>query len=115
LVPAVISVTCVPRLTERAALELCLTGETFDAVRAAEIGLINRAADDLDAEVERYLGMLRSGGPQALAAIKPMLATVREHAHAWTQMAELSTRTFASEEGQEGLRAFAEKRPPKWA
>jgi methylglutaconyl-CoA hydratase len=115
LVPAVISVTCVPRMTERAALELFLTGETFDAARAAEVGLINRAVDDLDAEVERYLEMLRLGGPNALAAIKPMLATVREQAPAFDAMAELSTRTFASEEGQEGLRSFAEKRKPNWA
>jgi methylglutaconyl-CoA hydratase len=115
LVPAVIAVTCVPRMTERAALELFLTGETFDATRAAEVGLINRAVDDLDAEVERYLEMLRLGGPNALAAIKPMLATVREQAPAFDAMAELSTRTFASEEGQEGLRSFAEKRKPNWA
>jgi methylglutaconyl-CoA hydratase len=115
LVPAIIAVTCVPRMTERAALELFLTGETFDAARAVEVGLLNRAVDDLDAEVERYLEMLRLGGPRALAAIKPMLATVREHPPAFAQMAELSTRTFASDEGQEGLRSFAEKRAPSWA
>jgi len=115
LVPAVIAVTCVPRMTDRAALELFLTGETFDAARAAEIGLLNRAVDDLDAEVQRYLEMLRLGGPAALAAIKPMLKTVREQAPAFDAMAELSTATFASDEGQEGMRAFAEKRPPAWA
>jgi len=114
LVPAVIAVTCVPRMTERAALELFLTGENFDATRAQAIGLINRAVDDLDAETDRYLDMLRLGGPNALAAIKPMLSTVREHAPAFSQMAELSTRTFASDEGQEGLRSFAEKRKPNW-
>jgi methylglutaconyl-CoA hydratase len=114
LVPAVISVTCVPRMTERAALELFLTGENFDGERAVEIGLINRAVDDLDAEVDRYLEMLLLGGPQALAAIKPMLRTVRENAPAFPEMAALSTRTFASDEGQEGLRSFAEKRKPSW-
>jgi methylglutaconyl-CoA hydratase len=114
LVPAVISVTCVPRMTERAALELFLTGENFDGRRAAEIGLINRAVDDLDAEVDRYLEMLKLGGPNALAAIKPMLKTVRERAPAFPEMALLSTRTFASDEGQEGMRSFAEKRKPSW-
>jgi methylglutaconyl-CoA hydratase len=114
LVPAIIAVTCVPRMTERAALELFLTGETFDAERAVEVGLINRAVDNLDAEVERYLEMLRLGGPNALAAIKPMLRTVRENAPAFAEMGALSTRTFTSDEGQEGMRSFAEKRKPSW-
>jgi methylglutaconyl-CoA hydratase len=117
VVPAIIAVTCVPRLTERAALELFLTGETFGAARAAEVGLINRAATNLDAEVERYLEMLRLGGPNALAAVKPMLAKVRgvPTGEAFAAMAELSARTFASDEGQEGMKAFAEKRKPEWA
>jgi methylglutaconyl-CoA hydratase len=117
VVPAIIAVTCVPRMTERAALELFLTGETFGAARAVEVGLLNRAADDLDKEVGRYLEMLRLGGPNALAAIKSMLATVRSlpAADAFAAMSELSTRMFQSEEGQEGMRAFAEKRPPGWA
>jgi methylglutaconyl-CoA hydratase len=118
VVPAVISVTCVPRLTSRAALELFLTGETFDGARAAEIGLVNRAVadDELDAEVDRYVTMLRQGGPEALAAMKPMIARVRSLPvpEAFAAMAELSTRHFSSEEAQEGMRAFAEKRPPAW-
>jgi methylglutaconyl-CoA hydratase len=118
VVPAVIAVTTVPRMTPRAVLELFLTGETFDAHRAVAAGLLNRAVpdDELDAEVERYVGMLRRGGPEALARIKPMVAQVRAlpTEAAFRAMAELSTERFASDEGQAGMRAFAEKRDPPW-
>jgi methylglutaconyl-CoA hydratase len=118
VVPAVIAVTTVPRLSSRAALELFLTGETFDGWSAAEIGLINRAVEDdqLDEEVDRYLTMLRHGGPEALAEIKPMIANVRAlpTAEAFAAMARLSSERFASDEAQEGMRAFAEKRSPAW-
>jgi methylglutaconyl-CoA hydratase len=118
VVPAVISVTTVPRMTPRAALELFLTGETFDGRRAVEFGLLNRAvpADRLDEEVDRYIEMLRRGGPEALGQIKPMLAQLRAlpPQDAFRAMAELSTAHFASDEGQEGMRAFAEKRDPAW-
>ena len=119
VVPAVIAVTTVPRMTARAALELFLTGETFDGRRAVEVGLLNRAvpAEELDAEVERYVGMLRRGGPEALRHIKPMLARVRElpQEEAFRAMAALSAERFDSDEGQEGMRAFAERRDPPWA
>ena len=119
VVPAVIAVTTVPRMTARAALELFLTGETFDGRRAVEVGLLNRVvpAEELDAEVERYVGMLRRGGPEALRHIKPMLARVRElsQEEAFRAMAALSAERFASDEGQEGMRAFADRRDPPWA
>jgi Enoyl-CoA hydratase/carnithine racemase len=118
VVPAVISVVVLPRLTERAAHELFLTGETFDGVRAAEIGLVNRAvpSDELDAEVARYAEMFRLGAPGALAATKEMLRGDRSAPmpDRFAAMLELSARHFAGEEGQEGMRAFAEKRPPAW-
>jgi len=118
VVPAVIAVTTVPRMASRAALELFLTGETFDGRRAVEVGLLNRAVPEgaLDAEVDRYVDMLRRGGPEALAHVKPMLARVRDlpRDEAFAAMAELSTERFASDEGQEGMRAFAERREPSW-
>ncbi len=72
VVPAVISVPVLPVLAPRAARELFLTGEVFDATRAAEIGLVSRVVDDadLDAEVARYVDMLALGAPGALAATK---------------------------------------------
>jgi methylglutaconyl-CoA hydratase len=118
VVPAVISVPVVPRLLPRAAEELMLTGETFDADRAAAIGLLNRAVDPaaLDTEVTRYTDMLARGGPQALAATKAMLrrTPAEDMAADFDAMLRLSAEFFASEEGQEGMTAFAEKRSPSW-
>lgn len=118
VVPAVISVTVLPRLLPRAAHELFLTGETFDAQRAVAVGLLNSAvaADELDAEVARYTGMLHRGGPQALAMTKQLLRHTPEPTmtEEFAAMLELSSQRFASAEGQEGIRAFGEKRSPSW-
>ncbi|WP_406692336.1 enoyl-CoA hydratase family protein [Saccharopolyspora sp. ID03-671] len=118
VVPAVISVTVLPRLDARQAHELFLTGETFDGTRAAEIGLLNSAvpAEQLDAEVKRYTDMLALGGPNALAATKAMLTAQRPASMSedFAEMLQLSAKHFAGEEGQEGITAFAEKRKPSW-
>ncbi len=118
VLPAVIAVTCLPRMSERAALEVFLTGENFSADRAVEIGLVNAAVDDdaLDAEVDRYVDMLRRGGPEALAGVKPMIRRVRglPMADAFGEMLTLSLERFRSDEAREGMRAFAEKRQPTW-
>lgn len=118
VVPAVISVTVLPRLLPRAAHELFLTGETFDAHRAERIGLINSVApaDGLDAEVRRYTDMLALGGPTALAATKALLRAPRpaDMSEDFADMLALSARFFASEEGQEGIAAFAGKRKAAW-
>ena len=119
VVPAIIAVTVLPRLLPRAAHELFLTGETFDAARAAAIGLINRAVptERLDAEVARYVDMLRRGAPDALAATKALMQRRLDDDlnAAFAAMQELSAHHFASAEGQEGMAAFAEKRLPAWA
>ncbi|MGI8667392.1 MAG: enoyl-CoA hydratase-related protein [Jatrophihabitans sp.] len=118
LVPAVISVPVLPRLLPRAVLELCLTGETFDARRAQQIGLLTVVADDLDAEVARYAALLRQGEPNALAATKAMLLREpggRSMAEDFAAMGQLSARYFASPEAAEGIAAFTAKRPPSWA
>ncbi|MBV8539452.1 MAG: enoyl-CoA hydratase/isomerase family protein [Pseudonocardiales bacterium] len=114
VVPAVISVTVLPRVLPRAAHELFLTGETFDATRALAIGLLNSAvpADQLDSEVDRYTGMLIKGAPQALALTK-QLPRGRPTPD-FAAMLELSAARFASAEAQEGIRAFTQKRPPAW-
>lgn len=119
LVPAVISVTVLPRLLPRAAHELLLTGEVFHGDRAAAVGLVNSSlpAERLDAEVTRYTDALQQGGPTALAAIKEMLRQDRNRpmAEQFTDMQALSARFFAAPEAQEGMRAFTEKRRPAWA
>jgi methylglutaconyl-CoA hydratase len=118
IVPAVISVPVLPRLLPRAAAELFLTGEVFGAPRAVAIGLLTSAvpAAELDAEVARYAGMLALGSPTALAATKLLLTagTADSFAAALAAAGELSARHFASEEGQEGIAAFLEKRPARW-
>jgi methylglutaconyl-CoA hydratase len=116
VVPAVISVTVLARLAPGVAHELFLTGETFDATRATAIGLLNSAvpADELDAEVNHYTAMLTQGGPQALALTKQLLRRGRGPTHDFAAMLELSAARFASAEGQEGIRAFTEKRLPSW-
>lgn len=118
LVPAVISVPVVPRLLPRAVLELCLTGETFDAGRAAEIGLLSRVVTDPDAELARLTGLLAGCEPKALAATKAMLRRDRSGlsmADDLAAMSALSAGYFASAEAAEGIAAFRQKRPPAWA
>jgi methylglutaconyl-CoA hydratase len=117
VIPAVISVPVLPRLLPRAAHELFLTGETFDATRAAAVGLLTRAVPDgaLAGEVERYCAMLAAGGPNALSATKRLLRRPRgDMAADFAELTGLSAGFFASPEGQEGIAAFREKRKPSW-
>jgi methylglutaconyl-CoA hydratase len=118
VIPAVISATVLPRLAPRAAAELYLTGNVFDGIRAAEIGLVTAAvaADGLDDAITAYTDALVRGGPLALAGTKQLLRrrpaeTVR------ADLAELADRSagyFRSAEGREGVAAFREKRPASW-
>ncbi len=119
LVPAVISATVLARLLPRAAQELCLTGEVFDGPRAVQIGLVTTAVSlqRLDDEVRRYVDMLLRGAPDALAGTKALLRRRPALGVADTDLDELvalSVRHFTSEEGQEGIAAFAAKRDPEW-
>jgi methylglutaconyl-CoA hydratase len=111
VVPAIISLVTLPRLCHARALELYLTGDTFDGARAAEIGLVAAVADDVDGTVGEYVDKLRLGAPGALAATKRLLRAPLDFA----ELERLSLETFAGEEAREGMAAFAEKRPPHWA
>ncbi|MFG1710148.1 enoyl-CoA hydratase-related protein [Nonomuraea sp. M3C6] len=119
VVPAMISVPVLRRLDPRAAAEYFLTGEVFDASRAAEIGLLSRAVpeEELDATVAHYAGLLMKGGPEALAITKRLVREVPQVSfeEGQRQMTQLSAERFTSEEGQEGIAAYMDKRPPKWA
>lgn len=118
LVPAVISVPILPRVAPRPALELFLTGETFGASRAREIGLLNSVSADVPAEVARYTAMLRLCEPGALAGVKQLLRRDRSSqsmAEDFAELSRLSAGYFASPQAQEGIAAFAAKRPPRWA
>lgn len=117
VVPAVISVPIRRRVHPAALQKLFLTGEAFSAHQAVECGLVASAvaADALDQEVARLVQMLVRGAPGALAATKALLRiecpSILDELVA---MSELSATHFASDEGKEGIRAFAEKRPPSW-
>ena len=117
--PAIIAVPCLRRMEPRAAAEYFLTGETFDAQRAAEIGLLTSAVPkvQLDEQIARYTDLLLLGAPGALAATKRVLREAGSVpvATGLARMAELSADRFASEECQQGMTAFAEKRTPSWA
>lgn len=117
LVPAVITVPLRRRVQAQALRALLLTGEVFDAGRAVAVGLLDAAvpAERLDEEVARQVGMLLRGAPGALAATKAVLADPPESdADELAVLGRLSAAHFASAEGQEGLAAFAQKRPPSW-
>ncbi len=117
--PAMISVLCLPKLSTADARAAFLRGHRFPAEEAARMGLINAAvpADRLDAEVAAVVADLMAGGPNALAAAKQLLADVPEmtvdEAFAWTS--KLSADLFRTDEAKEGMTAFLEKRPPRWA
>jgi methylglutaconyl-CoA hydratase len=118
LIPAVISPYVVSRIGESAARELVLTGERFDAATAHEIGLVRAAVPeaDLDATVDGRVRELLQAGPHAIAEAKALLRSVagRRTEDVRDDTVERIARVRASAEGQEGLRAFLEKRKPDW-
>lgn len=115
--PTIISLTLLPRMTARAAARYYLTGETFDARQAAEIGLITMAADDVDAAVTSLLADVGRGSPQGLAKSKALTtaAVLDGFDHDAERLIEESARLFVSAEAREGMLAFLQKRPPSWA
>jgi len=117
LAAAVISVALLPRMEPRAAARYYLTGETFDSAEAVRTGLATVAADDMPATVATITAGLLKASPQGLAESKRLVAApVREAIAARGEaMVELSARLFGSDEAREGMMAFLERRPPRWA
>jgi methylglutaconyl-CoA hydratase len=119
VIPAIISVVCVPKLGVARSMELFLTGEPFTASQAAEWGLVTAAvpAAELNDAVGRHVVSLLKGGPLALAGAKRLVRDVAgmSGSETFRAMGRLSAEYFASEEAREGMRAFREKRPPTWA
>lgn len=119
IVPAVISPFVLAKIGRSAARQLFLTGVRFSSQRAREIGLVHEvvAEADLDAAVGRHVAEILGAGREAIAAAKELIAEVSqrpaEDIARITAHAIASRRTSA--EGQEGLRAFLEKRKPEWA
>ena len=118
IIPAVISPFVLAKIGPSQARALFLTGERFDARHALRIGLVHHVVPlaDLDTAVERVLDELSSASPTAVTAAKRTLQAIQEASYEETRA--ISARTIAaqrvSEEGQEGLRAFLERRKPRW-
>jgi methylglutaconyl-CoA hydratase len=119
VIPAMISVVCVPKLGAAKSMELFLTGDTFSAEDAAGYGLINQAvpAAALDAAVGAYVSSIMKGAPGALAGAKRLVRDVPGMSidEAFEETAKRSAEFFGSEEAREGIAAFVQKRPPRWA
>ena len=119
ILPAMISPYVVSKIGHGYARELCLSGVRFSAARAREIGLAHEvvAADRLDLTVERHVQQFRKAAPSAIAATKKLLREVAGHrpADVMSLTVDAIARQRVSPEGQEGLRAFLEKRTAAWA
>jgi methylglutaconyl-CoA hydratase len=118
LVPAVISPFVLARIGESATRELFLTGDRFDAEKALMIGLVREVVPErgLDAAVDGRVQQLLQAGPRAVAEAKTLLREVggRRPGDVRQETVERIAGIRASPEGQEGLRAFLEKRRPDW-
>lgn len=118
ILPAVISPYVLPKIGPSAARELFLTGMRFSATRAMAIGLVHAVlpAAQLDAAVKGYISEVLSAAPTGVAAAKALIPRVwgRAPEEAMTITAEAIAAQRVSSEGQAGLRAFLERRPPPW-
>ena len=117
--PAMLSVLCLPKMPRAQATAAFLRGNRFPAAEAAAMGLITEAvaAHRLDETVDAIVTDLMAGSPTGLAAAKQLLGRVPEmgfdEALDWTE--KFSAELFSSEDAAEGMAAYLEKRPPRWA
>ena len=118
IVPAVISPFVIEKIGSGAARRYALTAERFDSAEAKRIGLISDAveADRLDGWIAGILECIAANSPAAISACKQILSHVA--GQRWDDVQSYTTqqiaRIRASAEGQEGLKAFLEKRKPGW-
>jgi methylglutaconyl-CoA hydratase len=119
LIPAVISPFVLRKIGESHARALFVTGERFSAEHARFIGLVHHVVEDepaLDAHISHVGHELSSAGPNASRAAKALIREMRGLGAA--EIEALTVRRIAeqrtSAEGQEGLTAFTEQRPPSW-
>lgn len=121
LVPAIISPYVFRRIGEHNARRYFLNAERFNAKRAQEIGLLQEIcpADELDGAIQRQLDLLAQAGPQAIKQSKKLvfqaagIDSTRQR-QSDQDNARMIARLRVSAEGQEGLGAFLDKRPPAW-
>ena len=118
VIPAVISVVCIPKLGTHHAMRLFVTGARFTGAEAVEMGFAHRAVPraELEATVCEELEMIRRGGPNAVVECKRLVRRVPQLsiADGFKETAEWSVRMFRSKEAAEGMTAFREKRGAAW-
>jgi methylglutaconyl-CoA hydratase len=118
LAPAVISPYVLRKIGEANIRALFVTGERFSAARAHKLGLVHSviSPDRLDEAVQSALHELVSSGPQAIRACKALALSIGTMSYQQSRQytAEMIAHLRVSEEGQEGLSAFLEKRKPSW-
>jgi len=118
IAPAVISAFVLPKIGASAARRHFLTAEIFGANEAKAMGLVHEVvpAGNLDAAVEGFMAALNGNGPHAVSAAKMLVreALARPRKDAVENAVRVIAALRASAEGQEGLGAFLEKRPPSW-
>jgi enoyl-CoA hydratase len=118
LAPVMISLTTLDIMDPRQAARYYLTGETFGAAAAAQSGLVTAActSEELDGLVDGLVAQVRETSPQGAAETKKLLTMARRQRldALGPEMVELSARLFGSDEAQDSIRAFLEKRAPAW-
>lgn len=118
VIPAVISVVCLPKLGTHHGMKLFLTGERFSGQQAVDMGFAHRAvaADQLEAAVQAEIDMINLGGPNALKEAKRLVREVSKLSieEGFKVTGPWSRKLFESDEGAEGMAAFREKRKPNW-
>jgi methylglutaconyl-CoA hydratase len=110
IVPGVISPIVLAKVGPAAARRYFVTGERFDAQTALRIGLVDEVAADPDEAVDRALAGILAGGPTAVREAKRLVLEPGDEEDILARAAERRS----SPEGQEGLRAFLEKRRARW-
>ncbi len=119
LIPACISPYVLKKCGEGRCREFFLTGERMTAERALGAGLVNKVVEgeELDIAVDELIAQLVSSGPEAISRCKELLRIVPKMSYDEVKKytAEVIARIRISEEGQEGMNAFLEKRRPKWS
>jgi len=109
IIPAVISPFVLPKVGE-AARRYFLTGERFGPDVALRIGLVSEMSEDAGSAAEKVVEDLLAGGPEAVREAKRLVRQRPDGA----ATAEIAAARRTSEEGQDGLRAFLERRQPRW-
>lgn len=120
IIPATISPYILKRVGEANARELMLTGKRFNGSEADKKGLVNQSfstQQQLEDYVESITAELRTSAPQAMASCKELIFTITKSQN-FNETIDYTARMIAearaSEEGQEGMAAFLEKRKPSW-